>query len=411
MGEWFVRADGAREVFSSLSLPLREYPNILRHREESMYPPPAAPNPFLFSRPVSGSAFLGQTAEVEGASRAIMSGAPVIICGPPRSGTSSLALAACAACDPPVFPVVLSGMGVTGPDEFALRLEEALRRAEAGPGAALAAALGQMPSLCFSPWPGVSITLSGDQRPDMGRVLSRIARAAGHRDRAPVILIDDAHHLLAVPGMVAVMGTIVAGEDGAGLILAGRRGMLLRRLGAADSPLEGAGGVLVSPAPLREDAAAGALCRRAEEAGLFFPREAAAEVVRAVRGHPFSVMRVAYALFEEARTGIPASPGSGDAAVRRVVRELAPAYTGICDGLSLHQIRLLSAVAAGETHLYGKDVLGRYGLQRTAVGSSLRALSYRDLIARDDEGAWRCTDPLLAHWLSRRAKEEDASFP
>ncbi|WP_319643088.1 hypothetical protein [Methanovulcanius yangii] len=375
-----------------------------------MDPLPAGPNPFVFSRPVSGSAFLGQTAEVEAASRAIMSGVPTIICGPPRSGTSSLALAACAACGPSVFPVVLSGAGITGPEGLALRLEEALRRAETGPGAALAAALEQMPSLCFSPWPGVSFTLSGDHRADMGDALSRVVRAAGRHHRAPVLLIDDAHRLLAVPGMAAVMGKIAAGEDGTGLILAGRRGMLLRRLGAEDSP-GGGGGVMVSPAPLPEQSTADALCRRATEAGLAFPSGAAAEVVRAVRGHPFSVMRVAYALFEEARMGHPRGSGAGDAAVRRVVRELAPLYSGICDGLSIHQVGLLSAVAAGETHLYGREVSGRYGLQRTAVGSSLRALSSRDLIARDDEGSWRCTDPLLALWLSGSREEEGGLFP
>ena len=211
--------------------------------------------------------------------------------------------------------------------------------------------------------------------------------------------------------MTAILEEIAAGGEGMGLVLAGRRGLLLRRLGARGSAIGTGGAVMASPAPLPQASAVSFLRRRAAEAGGTITPRAAAEVVHYARGHPFSVMRVSYALFEEGRRGMQEGPGAGKAAIRRVIRELAPVYAGICDGLSAHQVRVLSAVAAGEAHLYGKEAAVRCGLQPTAVSSSLRALSYRDLIARGEGGVWQCSDPLFAGWLTEAVAGKSGTVP
>ena len=128
--------------------------------------------------------------------------------------------------------------------------------------------------------------------------------------------------------------------------------------------------------------------------------EAADELTRMTRGHPYATQELAYFLWEEAEPDAAAGPAQLERALAAVLRSEHAHFTLLWDAASAGQKLLLEALAAeqpGRPFTVGyrraHDLPSASNVQRAA-----RALVEREIVAADG-GSLEIAEPFLAEWI------------
>ncbi len=120
--------------------------------------------------------------------------------------------------------------------------------------------------------------------------------------------------------------------------------------------------------------------------------------------HPYYSQKLAFFVYELSRTVTEEAIHQG---MEKLILSEKPVFEASIQGLSPHQRLLLRALAEEPT----TKILAASYIQRHRLGSiggvqhSVRRTEELDLIEKDEQGAWRLVDPVLAIWLRRQTEE------
>jgi hypothetical protein len=150
--------------------------------------------------------------------------------------------------------------------------------------------------------------------------------------------------------------------------------------------------------PLPETEAAAFIIGRFKDGGKTCPEEIAKRIVEAVRGYPYYIQRIPYAIFEVSGREIRDEDyGKG---FRRALEEERPVYEALLQSLSLQQIKLITALAGEPTMSpYAAEYMANYGLGSVGgIQGAIKKLFALDFIEKSD-GLFKVVDPVFAKWL------------
>jgi uncharacterized protein len=150
------------------------------------------------------------------------------------------------------------------------------------------------------------------------------------------------------------------------------------------------------------------ITRQFQRTGKRIDAETAAGIARSVDCHPFYVQQLSHI------TWLLSDPAATAAIVENAVAEMlgqnAMLYYRECEGLNNTEIRLLKAVAAGESKYTSADVVSRYRLGTSAGAVKARKGLVGKEILDDGPGELRFLDPAFALWFKRHILNDDGSI-
>lgn len=150
--------------------------------------------------------------------------------------------------------------------------------------------------------------------------------------------------------------------------------------------------------PLPADEATSFIIDQFKRGGKKCPREIASKLVERVRGYPYYVQRIPYAIFEI--SGETVTEDDYTAGFKRAIEEERLVYESMLRGLALHQINLLTALSDDPTDspfsasYMSKHALGSIG----GIQGALRKLTELDYIEKRNE-VYIPVDPIFSIWL------------
>jgi len=122
------------------------------------------------------------------------------------------------------------------------------------------------------------------------------------------------------------------------------------------------------------------------------------EIVTVAGGRTEDAIRLARAVFLGALRSGRARPADVSAALETAALEDHHRYHRLWNDLSRSQQAVLRALAAGETHLYGREARERFGLTSPGtIRNALRALHDASLLLESDEAG--IDDPYFRQWI------------
>jgi hypothetical protein len=133
--------------------------------------------------------------------------------------------------------------------------------------------------------------------------------------------------------------------------------------------------------------------------------EAVERLLEVTQGHPYATQELAHFVWERVPEGRFAYPQDVDDAIEAVLRSENNHFATLWDEASRGQRLLLMALAAEPTpSVYAADYHARHELPANpSLQTALRGLVAKDVVGRDDDGAYRIVEPFLPEWLARGA--------
>ena len=117
-------------------------------------------------------------------------------------------------------------------------------------------------------------------------------------------------------------------------------------------------------------------------------------------GHPYGTQELCYFLWEA--TPFDATAGGADLeqALAGVLRSEHAHLSDRWESAAAGQRTVLSALALEPGHPLRNEYRARHGLPSIpTIQSALRALTRRELVLREGDGAYRIAEPFLAEWI------------
>jgi hypothetical protein len=370
-------------------------------------------NPFRVALPAYGPYFTGRARERDTAVAALEAREPVLVWGPARTGTSSLARVAAEtvrAAGGVVLMVELST--ITAVTEAADRVLAAVSREGAWRGRLSSWAESLAPQVVLG-WespdrPRLSVSgaawprsLEGEKGLLRG-VLSRLGEAGAGvgegEGSGPVVVLDGFDRLLELGGEgMAVLLRDAMSAGGVAWVCAGSREGRIR-------PMLEPGGVFhaffrtVRVAPLDASRLADWIDERMRGSGVASDGVGAAVVAR-VGPRTQDVVQVARAMWFRGVLRGRALASEVEDAVLDVVREQSGALRRTWSDLTPAQQRVLRAVAAGAEQLFSAETRGRFRLgPASSVGTAVESLVSRRVLERGDDGV-AFDSPFFRTWV------------
>lgn len=138
--------------------------------------------------------------------------------------------------------------------------------------------------------------------------------------------------------------------------------------------------------------------RRFGKSGKQCSAEVAAGIYGKVRGYPYYVQKLASLAWDA--TEKMCTKAVAAEAFRTLLMVEAIDFEGLWSGLTMMQKSVLKAIAHEPASApYAREYLERHQLSVGGVQKSLKFLLSRDLIEREQGGAYRLTDPIFSAWL------------
>lgn len=338
---------------------------------------------------------------------AMRSGAPLLVWGPGRVGTSSLVGVAAEAVAGGGVVLWVDLAAITGVAEAADAVLAAVSR-EAGWRADLSAWAAALAPQVVLGWEGPTrprLSVSGEAWPRsldgekalLRGVLKQLG-ARGVEGNVPIVVLDGMGRLLEVGGEgVAVLVREVMAGGGVVWVCAGARQDVLE-------PLQARGGVFhgffetVRVGPVEAAELAGWIDARMRGSGVASDGVGAAVVARA-GPRTQDVVQVARALWFRGVLRGRVLASEVEDAVLDVVREQDAALRRTWSGLTPVQQRVLRAVASGAGQLFGAETRARFRLgPASSVGTAVAALVSRGVLGRGGDGV-AYDDPFFCTWV------------
>ena len=139
---------------------------------------------------------------------------------------------------------------------------------------------------------------------------------------------------------------------------------------------------------------------RFERTGRAAPDSVIERLVAITRGHPYATQELAYALWDEAPQGWPASHDDLDDALKAVLRAENAHFTLVWERATKTQKLLLQALANETGRPFSATYRDRHGLPSTShIQRALKPLVEAELIAKEAEGDYDFAEPFLREWI------------
>ncbi len=369
----------------------------------------AAPNPFVYSRPVGPDDVIDRDEETKQLLAAAAGGHYVRLYAPRKYGKTSLLQRVLrdAERDAGMVPVLVDLYGVLSLADVTIRVERAYARQLKGKWRA------RIDDVLKSTGLGLSLGALGigvklqieadvDPLPALHALLDLPLRLGADGPRALVVL-DEFQDVSKVAELEAILRSHIQHHgDVASYVFAGSEPALMRQLfEERERPLYG------QAVPMRlerlddADIAAYVVSRfRATGRGV---GDALTPLLEAARGHPQRAMLLAHRVWEEVDEGAEAGARQWARAFERTLLELEPEFEARWQRLSVTEQKALRAVVAGDGSPYRERVLGRLDLPKSSAQQALKNLAARAEV-ETARRRYAAVDPLFALWLARLAQ-------
>ena len=135
--------------------------------------------------------------------------------------------------------------------------------------------------------------------------------------------------------------------------------------------------------------------------------EALERLLDVTLGHPYATQELAYFVWEAVPTGFHAHPPDVEDALVQVMRSEHNHFAKLWEEASHHQRLLVLALAEEPTpSVYAEEYKLRHGLpSNPSLQTALAALVRREVVGRDEEGAYAIVEPFFGEWLKREQRE------
>ena len=372
-------------------------------------------NPFHFGPLALGEAFADREAELRELKGDVLNGQDVVIFAPRRYGKSSLIWRAIQELVGERVLIAYVNLLLTPTKEklaekLAAAIYENISSAtERAREKALAPFRGLRvePAITIDPRDG-SFGFSfaaGRQQADVDATLERLlalpAELGAAREGRVALIFDEFQEVVTIdPGLPKLMRTIFEQQPEVGHVYLGSKRHMMERIfndenepfwrSAKQTELE-----TIEPAEFRD------FIRASFEAS---SKGIAGEIVDAAlqitHGHPYGTQELCYFLWEA--TPFDATAGGADLeqALAGVLRSEHAHLSDRWESAAAGQRTVLSALALEPGHPLRNEYRARHGLPSIpTIQSALRALTRRELVLREGDGAYRIAEPFLAEWI------------
>jgi hypothetical protein len=378
-------------------------------------------NPFTFGDLALDEAFTDREHELRDLVSDMRNGQNVLLYAPRRYGKSSLVLRAAqdairrkalvAYCDlmrTPTKERLAAALARTIHADLASPVEHALERA-----ADLFRGLRVRPTIEVDP---VDATLRfafqpGRRREDIDDTIERLLELPGElaaeRKRRVVIVFDEFQEILSLdPRFPNLLRSVFQAQPEVSHVYLGSKRHLLERIfDDRNEPFwRSAKRVEIGPIAPRTF---GAFVReRFERSGRSIDAAALERLLAVTGGHPYATQELAYFTWELVRARRTARVEHVEEAVTSVLRSEHNHFVQIWDEAPGSQRLVLLALATEPTRgVYAAAYRERHDLPPApTLQTALAALVRKEIVGRDDAGAYRVIEPFFAEWLLREAR-------
>ncbi len=370
-------------------------------------------NPFNFCDPVSDDRFINRKEELFRLKSYLRNGRDVLLVSPGGYGKTSLILRALRDLDGSVIGILPDAAALRSPADLATalsrsssprsslsRLRSTIQRLLLG--IELKITIETDPAITISPvYAGSAETWK--------TALSLPVRLAREKNCRVVLVFE---HFALAAGTVLLQYQLkealyhlkeAFGEKSnvSCCFLLDRPHMISRLFGSPSGPLSASAALLSLP-PLPMEATAQAIARMFWESGIRTAPGLPQTICERVRGHPRSLMRICYELWQRGSSGITPDEDDLDDILRGLVAEADLLYSSLYWSLPTNQRKVLLAVAAGEEKLYAGACMRRFHLASAgSVHAGLRGLHAAGLVWRAGSGYW-IPETLFLLWIRER---------
>ena len=140
-----------------------------------------------------------------------------------------------------------------------------------------------------------------------------------------------------------------------------------------------------------------------EKTGFIIEKETVCSILDIVDDYPYNAQYLCHKLWDDFSETKQITKEDVEPTLERLLSENTPIYISIWDGLSLHQRRLLYAIASsGGNYIFSQDFIRDYNLGNpSSVQTSVRLLMKRQIIDKD-KNTYFITDIFFKEWILRK---------
>jgi hypothetical protein len=375
-------------------------------------------NPFKFGSIVTGEDFADRRRELAELVRELKDGQHLFLLSPRRYGKTSLILVALESLRARRGLVAyVDTFRTTTPVQFLeLMAQTVLRAAESRPERLLRLAMDLLGRLRPQVGadavgrPTLSLDIGTSPRSLLAlqeEVLALPERIAQRRKRRLILAFDEFQEILRFPGagLEKAMRSHFQQHRHVSYLFAGSRQAALQDMATRErSPFYKFGRVM-SLGPIPPEEFAPFLSARFKRGGLAVSQEVLDGVLAAADDVPYNVQRLCHQLWH-LRAGKATRLTERDIgeALAAILQQDAPYFSAAWERLSLHQRRVLQAIArAGGRNVFAADFLASHRLgSHSSVQTSLRLLLKEQTVFRTN-GEYRIADPFFREWIGTRS--------
>jgi len=380
-----------------------------------------ATNPFTFGDLALDEAFTDRTRELRELVSDMRNGQNVLLYAPRRYGKSSLVLRAAqdamrrkalvAYCDlmkTPTKERLAAALARTIYADLASPVEHALERA-----ADLFRGLRIRPTIEVDP-DDATLRFSfqpGRRRADIDDTIERLLELPGElaaeRKRRVVVVFDEFQEVLALdPRFPNLMRAVFQAQPEVSHVYLGSKRHLLERIFDDRNEPFWRSAKRTELGPIAPAQFESFVRARFEASGKAISNDAVARLLRVTGGRPYATQELAYFTWELVRPGSVGRTAHVEEALERVLRSEHNHFVQLWDEASGPQRLVLLALAAEPTaSVYAAGYRELHDLPTTpTLQTALAGLARRELVGRDDAGAYRVVEPFFGEWLLREQR-------
>ncbi len=373
-------------------------------------------NPFRYGALALDDAFTDREAEVAELLTDVLNGQDVVVFAPRRYGKSSLVwrvsqeaiargvlVAHVNLMTTPRTERLAEKLAETIHDDLASTLFRARERLR------VFAGLRITPIVTVDPNTGmIGFSFDAGRQPqDLAATLERLlelpGQLAAERGRKVALVLDEFQEIVDIdPDLPRLMRSVFETQpDVAHVYLGSKRHMLERIFNDENEPFWRSAKQMelgvIAPLLFRDYIDA-----HFERTGRHVEPAAVARVLDATLGHPYATQELCYFLWGETPEGATAGEPEYEAALERLLRAEHAHFGLVWDQASRAQRIVLQALAHEPGRPLTGDYRRRHGLPGpSSVQRALHQLVKDELVARDESGDYRITEPFLGEWLRR----------
>jgi len=373
-------------------------------------------NPFSFGALALDRAFTDREAEVRQLVSDMQNGQDVLVYAPRRYGKSSLVLrAAQRAIRKRILVGYCDLMRTPTKERFAAALAKTIYSdLETAAGQAIERAARLFRGLRITPTMEVDpidgslrfVFHAGRRRAAIDDTIEALlalpGQIAAERGRRAVLVFDEFQEILTLDGHFPnLMRAVFQEQPEVGHVYLGSKRHVLERIFEDENEPFWRSAKRLEIGTIEPAAFARFLRHRFEETEKGIDGEALNRVLEATGGHPYGTQELAYFLWELVPTGHLAHLADVEAALEQALRSEHNHFAKLWDDAPHAQRLVLLALAEEPTRsLYAADYGERHDLPaKPALQRAIGALVGKEVVARDEEGAYRIVEPFFADWL------------